>query len=33
MTGTPTTDVVVIDPAFSDAERYSLEAFLAGYAA
>jgi integrase/recombinase XerD len=31
MTGTPTTDVAVIDPVFSDAERYALAAFLAGY--
>ncbi len=30
-TTTPTTDVAVIDPAFSDAERYALAAFLAGY--
>ena len=31
MTTTPTTEVVVIDPEFSDAERYALAAFLAGY--
>ena len=31
MTDTPTTDVAVIDPVFSDAERYALAAFLAGY--
>jgi hypothetical protein len=30
-TTTPTTDVAVVDPAFSDAERYALAAFLAGY--
>jgi hypothetical protein len=28
---TTTTDVAVIDLAFSDAERYALAAFLAGY--
>jgi site-specific recombinase XerD len=28
---TRSTDVAVIDPAFSDAERYALAAFLAGY--
>jgi integrase/recombinase XerD len=27
----PTTDVAVLDPRFSDAERYALAAFLAGY--
>jgi integrase/recombinase XerD len=27
----PTTDVAVLDPQFSDAERYALAAFLAGY--
>jgi integrase/recombinase XerD len=31
MTATPTTAVAVIDPEFSDAERYALAAFLAGY--
>jgi hypothetical protein len=31
MTHTPSTDVAVIDPVFSDAERYALAAFLAGY--
>jgi integrase/recombinase XerD len=31
MTTTPTTEVVVIDPEFSNAERYALAAFLAGY--
>ncbi|MGH9234217.1 MAG: tyrosine-type recombinase/integrase, partial [Acidimicrobiales bacterium] len=31
MTNTPTTNVAVIEPAFSDAERYALAAFLAGY--
>jgi site-specific recombinase XerD len=31
MTDTPTTDVAVVDPTFSDAERYALAAFLAGY--
>jgi site-specific recombinase XerD len=31
MTNTPTTDVAVVDQAFSDAERYALAAFLAGY--
>jgi hypothetical protein len=30
-TTTPTTEVAVVDPAFSDAERYALAAFLAGY--
>ena len=30
-TTTPTTDVAVVDPAFADAERYALAAFLAGY--
>jgi len=30
-TTTPTTDLAVVDPAFSDAERYALAAFLAGY--
>lgn len=30
-TTTPTTAVAVVDPAFSDAERYALAAFLAGY--
>ena len=28
---TPTTEVAVLDPQFSDAERYALGAFLAGY--
>ena len=28
---TPTTDIAVVDPQFSDAERYALGAFLAGY--
>jgi integrase/recombinase XerD len=27
----PTTDVAVVDPVFSDTERYALAAFLAGY--
>ncbi len=27
----PTTEVAVVDPAFTDAERYALAAFLAGY--
>ncbi|HEX4935698.1 MAG TPA: hypothetical protein VFV33_21105, partial [Gemmatimonadaceae bacterium] len=27
----PTTEVAVLDPQFSDAERYALGAFLAGY--
>ena len=31
MTHTPSIDVAVIDPIFSDAERYALAAFLAGY--
>lgn len=31
MTNTPTTDVAVVEPALSDAERYALAAFLAGY--
>jgi integrase/recombinase XerD len=30
-TTTPMTEVAVVDPAFSDAERYALAAFLAGY--
>jgi hypothetical protein len=30
-TTTTTTDVAVVDPEFSDAERYALAAFLAGY--
>jgi integrase/recombinase XerD len=30
-TATPTTDVAVVDPAFSDAERFALAGFLAGY--
>ncbi len=30
-TTSPTTDVAVVDPQFSDAERYALAAFLAGY--
>jgi integrase/recombinase XerD len=30
-TTTPTTEVAVVDPAFSGAERYALAAFLAGY--
>lgn len=30
-TTTTTTEVAVVDPAFSDAERYALVAFLAGY--
>jgi hypothetical protein len=30
-TTTPSTDVAVVDPAFSDAERYALAGFLAGY--
>jgi integrase/recombinase XerD len=30
-TTTPTTDVAVVDPQFSDAEHYALAAFLAGY--
>ncbi|MGH9230418.1 MAG: hypothetical protein ACRD07_17125 [Acidimicrobiales bacterium] len=30
---TTTTDVAVVDPEFSDAERYALAAFLAGYRA
>jgi integrase/recombinase XerD len=28
---TPTTEIAVLDPQFSDAERYALGAFLAGY--
>ena len=28
---TPTTETAVVDPRFSDAERYALGAFLAGY--
>jgi site-specific recombinase XerD len=31
MTTTPTTDVAVVDPVFSDVEQYALAAFLAGY--
>ncbi len=31
MTTTPTTEVAVVDPVFSDVERYALAAFLAGY--
>jgi integrase/recombinase XerD len=31
MRHTPTTEVAVIDPEFSEAERYALAAFLAGY--
>jgi integrase/recombinase XerD len=31
MGNTPTTEVAVIDPEFSEAERYALAAFLAGY--
>jgi len=31
MTTTPTTEVAVIEPEFSDRERYALAAFLAGY--
>jgi hypothetical protein len=31
MTDTPTTEVAVVEPVFSDAERYALAAFLAGY--
>ncbi len=31
MTTTPTTDVAVFDPVFSDVEQYALAAFLAGY--
>ena len=30
-TTTPTTDVAVVDPVSSDAERYALAGFLAGY--
>ena len=30
-TTTTTTEVAVVDPAFSDPERYALAAFLAGY--
>lgn len=30
-TTTPATDVAIVDPQFSDAERYALAAFLAGY--
>jgi hypothetical protein len=33
MTDTRTTDVAVVDPMLSDAERYALAAFLAGYRA
>jgi len=32
-TTTPTTDVDVLEPQFSDPERYALAAFLAGTAA
>jgi len=31
MTTTPTTEVAVIEPEFSDRERYAPAAFLAGY--
>jgi site-specific recombinase XerD len=31
MTTTPTTEVAVVDPVFSDVEQYALAAFLAGY--
>ena len=31
LTTTPTTDVAVVDPVFSDVEQYALAAFLAGY--
>lgn len=31
MTTTPTTEVAVADPVFSDVEQYALSAFLAGY--
>jgi integrase/recombinase XerD len=31
MTTTPTTEVAVVEPEFSDPERYALAAFLAGY--
>ena len=31
MTHTPSIDVAVVDPILSDAERYALAAFLAGY--
>lgn len=31
MTTTATTDVAIVDPEFSDAERYALAAFLTGY--
>jgi hypothetical protein len=30
---TPTTEIAVVDPQFSDAERYALSAYLAGYRA
>ena len=30
-TTSPTTEVAILDPQFSDAERYALAAFLAGY--
>src|SRR5438874_12881139 len=31
MTATPTTEVALVDPVFSNVEQYALAAFLAGY--